>query len=82
MISGLISSTFYLTLGLLQNYIHYQYYNNDLNKLWYIIITLHIISWIAQFIGHGVFEKRAPALLDNLFLTLVAPNFVILEIMF
>ncbi len=29
-----------------------------------------------------MFEKRAPALLDNLLLTLVAPNFVILEILF
>lgn len=24
------------------------------------------MSWIAQFIGHGAFEGRAPALLDNL----------------
>jgi len=23
-------------------------------------------SWIAQFIGHGIFEGRAPALLDSL----------------
>ena len=28
--------------------------------------ALHAISWIAQFYGHGVHEKRAPALLDNL----------------
>jgi len=27
---------------------------------------LHVFSWIAQFIGHGVAEGRAPALLDNL----------------
>lgn len=27
---------------------------------------LHAFSWIAQFIGHGVAEGRAPALLDNL----------------
>jgi hypothetical protein len=29
-------------------------------------IALNIASWIAQFIGHGVFEKRAPALFNNL----------------
>ncbi|KAI9326120.1 DUF962 domain protein, partial [Obelidium mucronatum] len=29
-------------------------------------LGLHIVSWIIQFVGHGVFEKRAPALLDNL----------------
>ena len=27
---------------------------------------LHGVSWIAQFLGHGLAEKRAPALLDNL----------------
>ncbi len=27
---------------------------------------LHVGSWIAQFLGHGLAEKRAPALLDNL----------------
>ena len=30
------------------------------------IIAIHVLCWIAQFIGHGVAEKRAPALLDNL----------------
>jgi 2-hydroxy fatty acid dioxygenase len=27
----------------------------------------HVSSWIAQFIGHGFAEGRAPALLKNLF---------------
>jgi uncharacterized membrane protein YGL010W len=27
---------------------------------------LHAVSWVAQFLGHGLAEKRAPALLDNL----------------
>lgn len=27
---------------------------------------LHALSWVAQFLGHGLAEKRAPALLDNL----------------
>lgn len=29
-------------------------------------IALNVASWIAQFIGHGVFEGRAPALFTNL----------------
>lgn len=29
-------------------------------------LVLWAFSWIAQFVGHGVFEKRAPALLTNL----------------
>ncbi|KAJ1569849.1 hypothetical protein HK096_000285, partial [Nowakowskiella sp. JEL0078] len=40
-------------------------------------------SWIMQFIGHGVYEGRAPALLDNLVGALVlAPLFVWIEILF
>lgn len=42
-----------------------------------------VFSWLAQFVGHGVFEGRAPALLDNLVQAfLLAPFFVWLEILF
>ncbi|KAL0572243.1 hypothetical protein V5O48_009725 [Marasmius crinis-equi] len=45
--------------------------------------VVHAVCWIAQFIGHGVAEKRAPALLDNLVGAIVlAPFFVHLEILF
>ena len=54
----------------------------ELNTFWTYSLHAHIISWIAQFIGHGAFEKRNPALLDNLLLTLVAPDFVIIEVLF
>lgn len=48
-----------------------------------IAIGIHIASWIAQFIGHGIFEGRAPALLDNLVQAIfLAPFFVWLEILF
>lgn len=41
------------------------------------------MSWIAQFIGHGAFEGRAPALLDNLVQAFVlAPFFVFMEFLF
>lgn len=46
-------------------------------------VGLHISAWIAQFIGHGKFEGRAPALLDNLVQALfLAPLFVWLEFLF
>jgi uncharacterized membrane protein YGL010W len=32
----------------------------------HLSIVLWAFSWIAQFVGHGLFEKRAPALLTNL----------------
>lgn len=28
--------------------------------------ALHAFAWIAQFVGHGFAEKRAPALMDNI----------------
>jgi len=44
---------------------------------------LHAISWVAQFLGHGMAEQRAPALLDNIVGAVVlAPFFVHLEILF
>jgi len=48
-----------------------------------IALGLFIFSWIAQFIGHGFAEGRAPALLNNPTGALVlAPFFVHLELLF
>ena len=48
-----------------------------------IALTVFIVSWIAQFIGHGFFEKRSPAFVDNLFQAVfLAPLFVWLELLF
>ncbi|KAH8818577.1 hypothetical protein DL96DRAFT_365146 [Flagelloscypha sp. PMI_526] len=45
--------------------------------------VLNVLSYIAQFVGHGVFEGRAPALLDNLLqANVLAPFFVHLEMLF
>ena len=41
----------------------------------------HIVNWILQIVGHAIFEKRAPALTDNLLLTLNAPFFVTAEVL-
>jgi len=55
-------------------------YSQHVNQ---IFIMGFIIGWIVQFIGHGVFEKRAPALLDNLVQALVlAPFFILFELFF
>ncbi|KAK1710977.1 hypothetical protein BDP67DRAFT_406372 [Colletotrichum lupini] len=46
-------------------------------------IGIHIACWIFQFIGHGAFEGRAPALLDNLVQAVfLAPLFAWLEFLF
>ena len=46
-------------------------------------LVLHVTCWLAQFVGHGVFEGRAPALLDNLVQAVfLAPFFVWMEVLF
>jgi uncharacterized membrane protein YGL010W len=45
--------------------------------------VLHVGCWVAQFVGHGAFEGRAPALFDNLVQAIfLAPMFVWLEFLF
>ncbi|XP_050372928.1 2-hydroxy-palmitic acid dioxygenase mpo1-like [Argentina anserina] len=47
---------------------------------WKVVLVAQIVCWTGQFIGHGCFEKRAPALLDNLAQAFImAPFFVLLE---
>lgn len=49
----------------------------------YWALGVFFISWIAQFIGHGAFEGRAPALFDNLVQAFfLAPFFVWMEVLF
>ncbi|KNZ56483.1 uncharacterized protein VP01_2394g1 [Puccinia sorghi] len=46
-------------------------------------LAIWTLSWIMQFIGHGHFEKRKPALIDNLFQSIVlAVFFVWIEALF
>lgn len=58
-------------------------YHNLGNSAFNWAVGLHVIAWVAQFIGHGVFEKRSPALFNNLFQAFaMAPLFVVLEVLF
>jgi len=46
-------------------------------------VIVQVVSWIAQFLGHGLAEGRAPAVLDNLIgAVILAPFFVHLELLF
>ncbi|KAI1079425.1 DUF962-domain-containing protein [Whalleya microplaca] len=48
-----------------------------------VAIGVHVVCWLLQFLGHGAFERRAPALLDNLVQAIfLAPLFVWLELLF
>jgi len=63
-------------------------YSNHLTSTYgmtanYWALGVHVVCWLAQFVGHGIFEGRAPALLDNLVQALfLAPFFVWLELLF
>ncbi|KAF2806897.1 DUF962-domain-containing protein [Mytilinidion resinicola] len=63
-------------------------YSNYLTSIYgapvnYWAAGINAVAWILQFIGHGKFEGRAPALLDNLVQALfLAPLFVWLEVLF
>jgi len=51
--------------------------------VWKVALAIHVTAWILQFIGHGAFEGRAPALLDSLDQAiLTAPLFVFMEVFF
>lgn len=78
-VAGFVLAAFCLGSTALANFLRIQ----DPSTTLYAAIGLHVFSWIAQFIGHGAFEGRAPALLDNLVQALfLAPMFVWLEVLF
>ena len=54
---------------------------NSSNEYFQVVLIIHLFAWIAQFIGHGIFEKRAPALCNNIFLVFNAPFFITVEIL-
>ena len=49
---------------------------------WWISGSVFVLGWVVQFIGHGVWEKRRPALMDNLTQVFVAPIFLVAETAF
>jgi len=93
-ISGILYSGFYMLLEpvagsvLLPLILGWTAYANHLTSTYTynanaVGIIVEIVAWLAQFIGHGVYEGRAPALLDNLVQALVlAPFFVFMELLF
>ncbi len=44
---------------------------------WKVALGLFVVGWVFQFIGHGVYEKRAPAFSKNLAHLLVGPLWVL-----
>ena len=78
-VAGFALSAFCLAGTAYSNYLKTQ----DSTATFQIALGLHVVAWIAQFVGHGAYERRAPALLDNLVQAVfLAPLFVWLELLF
>ncbi|XP_063675603.1 uncharacterized protein LOC134812257 [Bolinopsis microptera] len=61
----------------------HEYWNADCEDKWMWLVGIHVVSWVAQFVGHGKFEGRRPALFDSLLQAfLTAPFFVFFEYCF
>lgn len=79
-IAGLTATPLILGAAALANKLLFKFNSTRVNA---IAIAVHVVSWIAQFVGHGKFEGRKPALLDNLVQALfLAPLFVWYEVLF
>ncbi|PHH65450.1 hypothetical protein CDD81_2230 [Ophiocordyceps australis] len=78
-VAGFVLAAFCIGSAALANFLRME----DSKTTWHYALAIHIVSWVAQFVGHGAFEGRAPALLDNLAQALfLAPMFVWLELLF
>lgn len=53
-------------------------FNGNLTSM---LIGLQVFAWLTQFIGHGIYERRAPALVTNLLFMFLGPFFVFFEIL-
>ncbi|KAH7071358.1 hypothetical protein BKA63DRAFT_71419 [Paraphoma chrysanthemicola] len=79
-LAGVSVTPIVMSFAALSNKLMGKYNRSKVNT---IAIAVHIVSWIAQFVGHGKYEGRKPALLDNLVQALfLAPLFVWYEVLF
>jgi uncharacterized membrane protein YGL010W len=80
-IAGLLAALLVVSAYIYSTHLYTVYNAND--DLFKLAMHTHIVCWVAQFLGHGVWEGRSPALLDNLFQAFaMAPLFVLMEVMF
>ncbi|KAF2826736.1 DUF962-domain-containing protein [Ophiobolus disseminans] len=79
-LAGLSATPIIMSFAALANKLLGKYNKTKVNT---VAIAVHVVSWIAQFVGHGKYEGRKPALLDNLVQALfLAPLFVWYEVLF
>ena len=50
-------------------------------KFYQICCAINVFCWITQFVGHGIYEQRAPAIITNVLFIFIAPFFDMFEVM-
>lgn len=55
------------------------YYAGTQLPLW-VNVTLFVLGWILQFVGHSVYEKRQPAFLTNAMHLLIGPLWILNDV--
>ncbi len=48
--------------------------------VWTVTAALIVIGWALQIVGHSLFERRRPALLDNPIHMLISPMFIVAKL--
>lgn len=78
--AGLISTFFLVSTSLLYSHLYQSY---PALSVLYPTLAVHLAAWGLQFFGHFEYEKKRPAVFDNLLQPLVlAPYFVVFEVFF
>lgn len=78
-IPGLVLTAEFVSMLVLTEYLHT---TMTFSSFIWFAVACQIVGWVTQFVGHGVFEGRRPALTDNIFQVFIAPLFVMLEFLF
>ena len=50
-------------------------------RAWWTAAFMFVVGWAFQIVGHAVFERRKPALLDNAFHMFIGPMFIMAKIL-
>ena len=83
LVSGCVTVAFYTFLCVVARNLYLDAYSKGtLGEFYTFWGVMHVISWAAQFVGHGLFEKRAPVIHKNPLVIFIAPHFVVVEILF
>jgi len=79
-VGGLLASALAIASYIWATHLHANVQNS---QLMYMSLGVQVFCWTAQILAHSHFEKRSPALLDNIFQAFVmAPLFVVIEVLF